>query len=139
VALVLGVIVARYALKRERLRHRAHRLLLRLPLIGRLIRSIETGRLMRTFSILAGSGVPVLEAMRICTRVVSNLPMREAVADAAARAREGSAISTALASSKLFPPITVHLIASGESSGQLDAMLERAAEHQEHEVETVIS
>ncbi len=138
-ALLLASIAAHYALKREHLRHRFHRLLLRLPLIKRLIRSIETARLARTFSILAGSGVPVLEAMRICTQVLSNLPMRDAVEAAAERVREGSAISTALAASKLFPPITVHLIASGESSGQLDRMLERAAEHQEHEVETLIS
>lgn len=139
VALALAIVAARYALKREHLRYRAHRSLLRLPLIGRLTRSINTGRLARTFSILVGSGVPVLEAMHICTTVVSNLPMRAAVATAAERVREGSAINTALATSKLFPPITVHLIASGESSGQLDRMLERAADHQEHEVETLIA
>jgi general secretion pathway protein F len=67
------------------------------------------------------------------------MTMREATEDAARRVREGSSINKALAKSHLFPPITVHLIASGEASGRLDEMLERAAAHQEHEVETTIA
>lgn len=128
-----------YALKQESVRWRYHRLLLRLPLIGRLTRGINTGRFTRTFSILVNSGVPVLEALRICTQIVVNLPMRDAIDNAANRVREGSSIHQALSTDKLFPPITLHLIANGESSGELGAMLERAAQHQEREVETLIS
>jgi general secretion pathway protein F len=110
---------------------------LKLPLMGRLVRGLNTARFTRTLSILAGSGVPVLEALRISGEVVENIPMREAVADATLRVREGSAISQALGRSRLFPPITVHLIASGETSGQLSQMLERAAQHQERELEAL--
>ncbi|HEY1773462.1 MAG TPA: type II secretion system inner membrane protein GspF [Gammaproteobacteria bacterium] len=110
---------------------------LRLVLVGRLVRGLNTARFTRTLSILAGSGVPVLEALRISGEVVENIPMREAVADATLRVREGSSISQALGRSRLFPPITVHLIASGETSGQLSQMLERAAQHQERELEAL--
>ena len=110
---------------------------LRLPLLGRLVRGINTAQFTRTLSILAGSGVPVLEAMRISAEVVANVPMREAVEEAAMRVREGASISQSLAKSGLFPPMAVHLIASGETSGELDAMLDRAAVSQERELETL--
>jgi general secretion pathway protein F len=110
---------------------------LQMPLVGRLVRGLNTARFTRTLSILAGSGVPVLEALRISGEVVENIPMREAVAEATLRVREGSSISQALGRSRLFPPITVHLIASGETSGQLSQMLERSAVHQERELEAM--
>jgi general secretion pathway protein F len=110
---------------------------LRLPLVGRLVRGLNTARFTRTLSILAGSGVAVLDSLRIAGEVVENIPMRDAVAEATLRVREGASISQALMKSRLFPPITVHLIASGESSGQLPAMLERAAQHQERELEAL--
>ena len=133
------VFVIRKLLKRQEVRRRWHLRLLGIPLVGRLTRGVNTARFTRTLSILAGSGVPVLEAMRISGEVVSNLPMRDAVDDAARRVREGTSISKSLGSSGLFPPIVVHLIASGESSGELDAMLERAASNQERELETLIA
>ncbi|HET8552452.1 MAG TPA: type II secretion system inner membrane protein GspF [Gammaproteobacteria bacterium] len=128
-----------YWLKRPEPRRQFHRLLLRLPLIGRVVRGLNTSRFTRTLSILAGSGVPVLEALRIAGEVVANVPMREAVDEAANRVREGSPINRALAVSGLFPPMTVHLIASGETSGQLRTMLERAAQNQERELETLLA
>jgi general secretion pathway protein F len=79
--------------------------------------------------------VPILDALRIGTQVVENLPMREAIEEAAKRVREGAGLGRSLAASKLFPPIVVHLVSSGESSGRLGEMLERAAENQEKEVE----
>ena len=133
------VFVIRKLLKKQEVRRRWHLRLLGIPLVGRLTRGVNTARFTRTLSILAGSGVPVLEAMRISGEVVSNLPMRDAVDDAARRVREGTSISKSLGSSGLFPPIVVHLIASGESSGELDAMLERAASNQERELETLIA
>lgn len=120
-------------------RSRAHRILLHMPIVGRIVRVVNTARFARTFSILSASGVAVLDAMRISADVVSNIPMREAVQHAASRVREGSAIGSALEQSGYFPPMTVHLIASGESGGKLDSMLVRAADNLERELETTIS
>ena len=119
-------------------RRRVHRSMLRAPLMGRLVRGINTARFTRTLSILTASAVPVLEALRIAGEVVTNLPMRDAVAEAAARVREGAPIGRSLAQSRLFPPMTIHLISSGESSGELESMLERAALNQERELDGLI-
>jgi len=116
-----------------------HRMQLRMPMIGKLSRGFNTARFTRTFSILSASSVPVLEALRIAGEVVTNLPMRDAVAEAAARVREGAAIGRSLAVSKLFPPMTIHLISSGESSGELESMLERAAIAQERELDGLLA
>ena len=105
----------------------------------RLVRGVNTARFTRTLSILAGSGVPVLDAMRIASEVVNNVPMREAVDEAAVRVREGAPIGASLGASKIFPPMTMHLISSGEQSGELETMLERAAISQEREVDGLIS
>ena len=126
-------------LQRPDPKRKFHRLLLRLPMIGRVTRGMNTARFARTLAILAGSGVPVLEALRISGEVVNNIPMREAIDEATLRIREGSGIARALEARKLFPPMTVHLIASGESSGQLETMLERAADAQEREMETLLA
>ena len=125
-------------LRRETIRRRYHRWLLTLPVLGRVSRGFNTARFTRTLSILTSSGVPVLEALRIGGSVVTNLPMRDAVQEAAVRVREGGAIGRALAQSKLFPPMSIHLIASGEASGKLDSMLEHAASHQENEMDSLL-
>ncbi|MBT8121123.1 MAG: type II secretion system inner membrane protein GspF [Gammaproteobacteria bacterium] len=138
-SLVAAGIVFSWLLKNEDNRRRFHRMQLSVPLVGRLVRGMNTGRFARTFSILTASGVAVLEALRISAQVVSNLPMRDAVDEAAARVREGASIAGALEKSGYFPPMTVHLIASGESSGKLEEMLERAAINQEREIETMIA
>jgi general secretion pathway protein F len=116
-----------------------HRMQLRMPMVGKLSRGFNTARFTRTFSILSASSVPVLEALRISGEVVTNLPMRDAVNEAAARVREGAAIGRSLAVSKLFPPMTIHLISSGESSGELESMLERAAISQERELDGLLA
>lgn len=139
VLVVAGTVVFNLMLKKEGPRRHWHRLLLRLPMASKLVRGLNTARFARTFSILAASGVPVLDAMRISAQVIVNLPMREAVTDASRRVREGTSISRALEVSGFFPPLTVHLIASGESSGKLQEMLERAADNQEREMETFMS
>ncbi|MCO6414382.1 MAG: type II secretion system inner membrane protein GspF [Thiogranum sp.] len=137
--LAAAVAGALWLLRKEGPKRRFHRLLLRLPLIGRLERGINAGRFARTFSIVTASGVPVLEGLRIAATVMSNLPMREAVEEATRKVREGASIHAALEKSGYFPPMTVHLIASGEASGKLEEMLERAAINQEREIETLIS
>lgn len=143
VLLVIGLIAAGWlfarAMRGEAFRRRVHTRQLRLPLIGRLTRGANTGRFTRTLGILFGAGVPILDAMRIGTQVVTNLPMHDAIQEAARRVREGAGLAKSLEASKLFPPITVHLIASGEASGKLDEMLDRAADNQEREVETLIA
>ena len=120
-------------------RRKVDALLLRLPLVGRLVRGFNTARFTRTFSILTGSAVPVLEALRIAGAVIGNLPMRDAVERAAERVREGAPIGRSLAVGALFPPMTVHLISSGESSGKLEEMLERAASNQERELDGLLT
>jgi general secretion pathway protein F len=141
---IIGVVVLLYfglrqLLKKEGPRRRYDHLLLRLPIVAKLTRGINTARFTQTLSILAGSGVPILESLRIAAQVVVNMPMREAVEEAALRIREGAMISRSLAASKLFPPMTTHLISSGEASGKLEEMLSRAAINQEREVDGLIA
>ncbi len=138
-AIILITYGVKKLLTREGPRRNYHRTLLRLPVVGRLTRGINTARFTQTLSILAGSGVPILESLRIAAQVVENIPMREAVEEAALRIREGGMISRSLAASKLFPPMTTHLISSGEAGGRLEEMLARAAVNQEREVDGLIS
>jgi general secretion pathway protein F len=120
-------------------RHRFHAFLLRLPLLGKVVRGTNTARFARTLATLTSSAVPVLEALRISGEVVTNLPMREAVQEAATRVREGAPIGRSLAASKLFPPMMIHLISSGETSGELEVMLDRAATNQEREMDAILT
>jgi general secretion pathway protein F len=137
--LILAGFGIRRLLQREPVRRRVHWWLLKAPVIGRVTRGLNTARFTRTLSILTSSGVPALEALRISASVVGNLPMRSAVEEAAVRVREGGAIGRSLSQSKLFPPMSIHLISSGEASGELDSMLERAAKHQENEMDSLLA
>ena len=139
VGLVLAYFIARRALKVPANRRRFQQVLLRLPLLGRILRGVNTARFTRTLSILTASAVPVLDSLRIAGEVITSLPMREAVTEATARVREGAPIGRSLAASRLFPPMTVHLISSGESSGELENMLERAAASQERELDGLLT
>ncbi len=139
IAIILAIYFTRRALRRPDVRRAWDRHVLGLPLLGHITRGLNAARFTRTFSILTASAVPVLEALRISSEVVTNVPMREGVVDAAARVREGAPIGRSLAAGKLFPPMTIHLISSGESSGELQAMLERAAVNQERELESLLS
>jgi len=112
--------------------------LLRLPVIGRIVRGLNTARFTRTFSIMTGSGVPVLEGLRISAAVITNVPMRESVEEAALRIREGAPIGASLAKGKQFPPLCIHLISSGEASGKMEDMLAKAAGQQEREMNGLI-
>jgi general secretion pathway protein F len=141
--MILGAIAVGWLFKRwlrdPNAKRRFHALLLRLPLIGRVVRGSNTARFSRTFSTLTSSAVPVLEALRISGEVVTNLPMRDAVQDAATRVREGAPIGKSLGQAKIFPPMMIHLISSGESSGELETMLDRAATNQEREMNSILS
>jgi len=135
----VAIVAFQKAMKGESFKTRVHSLLLKLPLFKRLIRGFNTAQFARTLSILAASGVPVLEALDIGAQVITNRPMRKAVDTAAAQVREGSTLSDALERTGYFPPMLLHLIASGESSGQLDSMLEKAATHQERELNSLMA
>jgi general secretion pathway protein F len=138
-ALAIGIWLFLRRIKDPAARSRFGLFQLRLPLVGRLVRGFNTARFTRTLSILTASAVPVLEALRIAGEVVTNLPMRDAVNTAAQRVREGAPIGKSLAVSRMFPPMTVHLISSGESSGELEAMLERAAQNTERELDGLLT
>lgn len=114
---VLIIVGLRLLWRRESLRYRWHKLLLGLPLIGRLVRAANTARGARTLALLSASAVPLLESLTVAAPVIPNLPMREAIQRAAIKVREGSTFSKALAESGYFPPIALRLIASGERSG----------------------
>ena len=137
--IVAAVAGLKILLKQPYYLERYHLLLLKLPLIRKLVRGLNTASFTRTFSILSGSGVAVLQSMKISAQVVSNLPLRNAILRATDRVREGTSISHALQHSRLFPPITLQLIASGENSGKLDEMLERASNQLEREQVTLIA
>lgn len=129
-ALAGAVIGVRSLLRQPARRLRWQRRLLRLPVLGRLRQALDTARFTRSLGLLVGSGVPMLDALRMATRTVSLEPMRQALERAGARVREGSGLAVSLAESRLFPPVTVRLIGNGERAGRLPAMLERAAEHE---------
>ena len=118
---------ARVALRRDGPRRRWHALQLRLPWIGAVIRGVNTTRFSSTLAILVGGGVPLLAALNSGARAMTNMVMQEAVAGAVVRVREGEGLARALGATRMFPPLMIHLVASGEVSGKLEQMLERAA------------
>jgi general secretion pathway protein F len=119
-------------------RERVQTFYLRMPIIGNTIKIINTARFSRTFAILSAAGVSVLEAMTIAGELITIIPIRKAVEAATSRVREGASINLALKQTRYFPPMSIHLIASGESSGQLEPMLERAANNQDNEITQLI-
>ena len=136
VLLVGGIIAGRLALRHESIRRLWHARLLSLPVLGRLIRAHQSSQLAATLSILVGSGVPVLTALNAGVGVLGILPMRDALERAAAAVREGAGLSQSLGQSRQFPPVMVHLIASGEASGRLPQTLATAAFQQQRDVDT---
>jgi general secretion pathway protein F len=138
-AIIAAIYLWRRALKKSFvLRKNSHYFLLRLPLIGHMLTTVNTARFARTLSILSSSGVPVLEAMHISAQLITLIPIREAVEEAVNSVREGTAIYMALKQTGYFSPMTIHMIASGEASGQVEAMLERTARFQEDEISRLI-
>jgi len=137
--IVLGVVVAGVALRRWLARPGPKAawdtLALRLPVFGRMVRAVNTARFAATLAILTAAGVPLLRALEAARATLANVVLAKAVADAISAVREGSTRARALGAAKVFPPILVHLAASGEATGELAPMLERAAKNLAREVE----
>ena len=134
-AIVVALAAFAVALRRASFRARWHAFLLRLPVVGRLLRSLDSARFASTLAILTGSGAPLLRSLDAAAEVVRRLPLRDAAMRAAALVREGVALSRALREQKVFSPVLIHLVANGEQSGRLAPMLERAAEELERDAE----
>lgn len=137
--IALAVMLWTHLMKNEKFRYRVHKRMLYMPFIGNIVRSVNTSRFARTLSILTASAVPLLEGLRITASVLGNLRMREVVEDAADRVREGTSLRAALGPSKLFPPMMLHMIASGEKSGELEQMLRRCADNQDAEFSATVN
>lgn len=135
IAAVAAALAARAAYAREAVREKWQRLLLGIPVVGTLLRGNDTMRLAGTLAILVGSGVPLLQALVAGARVLKTIPLRRAVEEAVERVREGGSLHRALGERRVFPPIFIHLVASGEQSGRLVHMLSRAAKQQQAENE----
>ena len=139
-ALLIGIglliFLAGRALREEGIRLKFDAFLLRLPLIGRLIRDLHAARLARTLSAMVASRLPLLEGLKLTTETVHNRVLRRASAEIAETVRTGGSLSGALRKAGVFPPLLVYLAASGEASGRLDMMLERAADYLEREFDT---
>ena len=120
-------VLVRLALRRDEVRRRWDAMLLHTPWLGQLIRGVNTSRFASTLAILVGGGPAVLSALNSGARVMTNLVMREAVEGAIERVREGESLARSLGATHAFPPLMVHLVASGEVSGKLEQMLQRAA------------
>jgi len=133
--LIVAVVVAAglIARRREAERLKLDAWVLRLPLVGRLTRDLHGARMARTLSTMIAAGLPVLEGLTITARTVSNRALRRATEQMAEAVREGGGLSAAMRRAEVFPPILVYMTASGESSGRLEPMLERAADYLERE------
>lgn len=132
-------LIVRQGLKNEKNKIVAHNSILKLPIFGRLVRNMNSARFMQTLSILTSSGVPILDALKIASNVITNLPMKRAIEETTIRVSEGESISMSLSQAGLFPSLMIHMIGSGENSGRLDEMLDRATSNQEQEVENTIN
>ncbi|HXZ48421.1 MAG TPA: type II secretion system inner membrane protein GspF [Usitatibacter sp.] len=136
IVLAAAAFALRWALRRPATRARLHRLAFRAPVAGPLLRRLDAARLAATLSILVGSRVPILAALEAGGGVMTLVPMREALETAARGVREGMPLARALGATGAFPPVMVHLIASGEASGRLDEALERASRQQHADIAT---
>lgn len=133
--LLLAIIGVQKWLEKPSRKLRWHQMILSMPVFGEISSQINAARFASTLSLLTGSGVPLLDAIKIATQVMTNLVMQRACEKLTIDVQEGSALSRAMEKTKLFPPLLVQMTASGESSGDLDKQLEHAARNMDRELE----
>lgn len=140
VLVILGLIMLlKVALRRPKFRLAWDRRILYLPVIGKVARGLNTSRFARTLSICTSSAIPLLDGMKVAADVMSNQYVKEQVLIAADKVREGASLRKSLEQTKLFPPMMLHMIASGEQSGELEQMLTRAADNQDRDFESLVA
>jgi len=140
VLLIMAIImIFSRLMQKPKFRFNTHQRLISVPGIGKVSKGLNTARFARTLSILTASAVPLLESMTISGEVLDNLYIKQKVKEAADKVREGTSLRVSLEQTKLFPPMMLHMIASGEKSGQLEHMLGRAADNQDREFEALMS
>ncbi|MCQ1057935.1 type II secretion system inner membrane protein GspF [Photobacterium sp. DNB23_23_1] len=141
VLLVIAVVVIllKMALKRPDFRLKWDRWVMRLPVIGKVARGLSTSRFARTLSICTSSAIPLLEGMKVASDVMTNTWVNQQIREAADKVREGSSLRVSLEQTKIFPPMMLHMIASGERSGELEQMLTRAADNQDRDFESLVN
>ena len=137
IAIAALIFAWRQAQKNEAMQLRWHGFLLRIPVIGKLIKSVNAARFARTMSGLIDSGTPALAAMETALHTLRNSVMRKAVGDAAIKVREGSPMSSSLKQSGTFPPLVIQMVAGGESSGDIGKMFSKSADYLESEFDSV--
>jgi general secretion pathway protein F len=132
---LLGTLLFKYLLRSPEFKYRCDALCLKIPVVGPLLLEFETARFSGTMALLVGANIPILSALHHSKNTLSNLVLKQTIELAEARLSEGSSLAKAIANQGLFSPILVHLIRSGEASGQLAEMLRYAAENAEAEAE----
>jgi general secretion pathway protein F len=130
--------LGRRLMQRPDSRARIDRWLLKVPLLGGLLTRIDTARLARTLGTLLANGVPILNALSIATQTIGNAALREALGETATAVKEGKGVADPLARTRRFPPLAVRLIAVGERSGHLEAMLLKIADIYDGEVRSTV-
>ncbi|GAB6263428.1 type II secretion system inner membrane protein GspF [Photobacterium sp. CCB-ST2H9] len=135
-ALIMGV---RMALRRPDLRLKWDQRMMKVPVIGKVARGLNTSRFARTLSICTSSAIPLLDGMKVAAQVMTNTWVNQQILEAADKVREGASLRVSLEQTKLFPPMMLHMIASGERSGELEQMLTRAADNQDRDFESLVN
>lgn len=138
-SLLLMLVIRQRLLKKPGARLAHDRALLKVPVVGPTVSGVDTARFARTLSILTSSTVPLLEGMKIASGVLGNRHIQKTLKTASERVREGSSLWMTLEQTGLFPPMMLHIIASGEKSGELEQMLRRAADAQDRQFEAQVN
>ncbi len=139
IVLVIAAFAFMRAMKKPAFQRKVHHLLLNLPFFGKMVKGFSTARYASTLAILNSSGVPLVESMRIAGKVINNVVIKERLEISSQQVSEGGSLYQSLDQTKVFPPMMLHMIASGEVSGELDQMLERTAANQERDLQNTVT
>jgi len=139
VVVIVFIAGVKWLLTKPHLRLAWDKKILQLPVIGKVVRGLNTSRFARTLSICTSSAIPLLDGMKVAADVMSNTYFKQQVLEAADNVREGASLRVSLEQTKLFPPMMLHMIASGEQSGELEQMLTRSADNQDRDFESLVN